>query len=208
MASSGIRIVTQVTEVQAVFTMCWHIDTKATPMQRRKTVTIRPGEPDPEWTFRTELSDVGRDEWVPRLNLELCEAFDVFFQLEQRFLVQFLQACKSEVVDDDNPYHREPLDVHTRQIHQMVLFGNELQRDVVTHKNPHPQVVETTILMLVEAFLFADIWQNKNDSDLRDGLEIAVPAIMDTVLALRPDENLKADILVTMEKEFTKAGIF
>ncbi|KAK7985668.1 hypothetical protein PG988_003290 [Apiospora saccharicola] len=132
----------------------------------------------------------------PRLGAdsEVGKAFRLFFTMEQRFLLQFMQAAKAAVTNDGDPYHREPLAAHARQIRQLVLFGNELQREVVAHERPNPQIVESVILVLGKSYLAGDVWQVMSDSDLRDGFEDAVPAIMGTVLAMRPNPNLDADV--------------
>ncbi|KAK8043354.1 hypothetical protein PG993_005784 [Apiospora rasikravindrae] len=229
-SSSNTRRVTQITAVNSVFKACWHIDPTATPKQRQRTLTLRPNEPDPDWTFRIvsepaldgtcprctriladsrrETSNALTNLWLPRLEFELQESFETFEKIEQDFLSQFVQACRDAVLLDQNPYHQAPLLIHTRQLRQMVLFGNELLREVIASNKPHPQVVQATILVLGKVFLQADIWSFKNDGELRDGFEIAVPEIMTTVLAMRPNENLEADIGQVMEKEFGKADIF
>ncbi|KAK8123147.1 hypothetical protein PG984_011817 [Apiospora sp. TS-2023a] len=230
-SSSGTRRVTFVTDVNTVYTGCWHLDTRATPKQRRVTRTLHPDEPEPEETHtlvneaktqgtcprctdallesRKELKVARNDVWAPRLGAdsEVGKAFRLFFTMEQQFLMQFMQAAKAAVDDDGDLYHREPLAVHARQIRQLVLFGNELQREVVAHERPNPQIVECAIFVLGKSYLAGDVWQTMSDSDLRDGFEVAVPAIMDTVLAMRPNPNLDADVLGVMGNEFRKAGL-
>ncbi|KAK7962911.1 uncharacterized protein PG986_003736 [Apiospora aurea] len=231
-SSSNTRRVTQIIAVNSVFSACWHIDTSATPRQRQRTFILYPNEPDPD-TFRIaseptrdgtcprctrRLADSHRQyaeamdtRWEPRMkskSADLAEAFKAFDKIEQDFLVQFVGSCREAVLVDQNTYHQAPLTINTRQLRQMVLFGDELVREVSAHANPHPQVVRTTILVLAKTFLADDIWAFRDDSDLRDGLEIAVPEIMNTVLAMRPNENLEADIAQIMQSEFAKADVF
>ncbi|KAK8008106.1 hypothetical protein PG991_010657 [Apiospora marii] len=231
-SSSAPRRVTFVTNVNAVHTGCWHIDNHATPIQRRVVRTLRPGEPEPAETVTTvseaktqgtcalcttklvesrqELKQARNDDWVRRLGEEtdMGKAFRLFFTLEQQFLMQFMQNCKTAVLENQDTYHRRPLEKHTRQIRQLVLFGNELQREVAVNEKPNQQVVETVILEMGKSFLAGDVWQRTSESDFRDGLELAVPAIMTTVLAMRPGPNLAADVRGVMVTEFGKAGIY
>ncbi|KAK8068834.1 hypothetical protein PG994_005450 [Apiospora phragmitis] len=231
-SSSEPRKVTFITDVNTVYTGCWHIDTRVTPKQRRTTRTLQPGEPEPTETHevvseaktqgtcarcieklvesRKELNVARNEVWGHRLGdtTPVGKAFRLFFTVEQQFLMQFMQASKKRVVDYQDSYHREPLEVHTRQMHHLVLFGNELQRELVAHKNPNPQIVEAIILELGKSYLAGDIWRGKSDSNLRDGFEDAVPAIMEMVLAMRPNDNLAADVRETMGNEFRKAGIY
>lgn len=231
-SSSEPRKVTFVTDVNTVYTGCWHIDTRATPKQRRTARTLQPGEPEPEnihqlvseaktqgtcarctdklLESRKELKVARNEVWALRLGdtTPVGKAFRLFFTVSQQFLMQFMQAGQTAAVDYQEPYHRKPLEVHTRQMHQLVLFGNELQRELVAHNNPSQQIVEQVILELGKSYLAGDIWQQMSDSQLRDGLEDAVPAIMETVLAMRPNDNLAADVRETMRNEFRKFGLY
>lgn len=234
MASAEPRRVTFITNVVTVYTGCWHRDNRATPIQRRVTRTLAPGEPEPAETHaevseaktpgtcarcteklvesRQALKRARTEVWAARLGEASAagQAFRLFFTLEQQFLAQFMQACRAAVADGGDAYHRRPLEVHARQIRQLVLFGNELQREVGLYERPDQQVVEAVILELRAAFLAGDVWRRLDDGALRDGFEEAVPAIVTTVLAMRSrgNPNLAADVRGVMVSEFRKVGLY
>ncbi|KAK6860379.1 hypothetical protein PG990_012315 [Apiospora arundinis] len=225
----SVRRVTLFTDVNIVYKLCYHIDTSATPVQRKTVLMLQPGEPEPEWTHRLEtepqtagacprcvekllqsrkqLEHEKKENWSHWLDEECDKAFDAFFTVEKELLAQFIENCKKAVLQDLNSYHTEPLASYRRKVHHMILFGKEMQREVSTHRNPNSEVVDAAILVLGGEFIYKDIWKDKTSSKLRDGLEKAVPAIMTQVLAMRPNKDLDEDIRATMAVEFMKAGI-
>ncbi|KAK8132088.1 hypothetical protein PG999_000261 [Apiospora kogelbergensis] len=154
---------------------------------------------------RKDLSDAQRDVWAARLDAASEEAFGAVFAVEKQLVSQFRQACKKACREDRDIYHTEPLATHRRKARQLLLCANEMQREVARHKVSSAQVVERAIHVLGKEFIMVDVWKYKSDSDLRDGLEIAMPGIMRTVLAMRSHPDLDGEIRDTMSAEFGKA---
>ncbi|KAK7915211.1 hypothetical protein PG985_012914 [Apiospora marii] len=219
--------------IRIVHESCWHLDLNATPVLDGSPEWVKYDPevegPTPELYFdkyetRSDGACVRCDlkikplvkalkasaKWTSKLKPTTSgEAVSSSFSKAQKILEGvFTRAAQKEVKDEENPWHKLPLRRYTRQLRQLSIFAEIMERDVTCHANPKPHLVRETVLVLAESFLGRDAWEHVSDDDLRNVFGESMERIMGAILPMwEGPPVLQNDIEVTMRTQFAKYGL-
>ncbi|KAK8008104.1 hypothetical protein PG991_010655 [Apiospora marii] len=218
--------------IRMVHKVCWHLDLNATPVPDGSPECVKYDPevegPTPELYFdKYETRSDGA--WV-RCNLKIMPLIETlnaatmwtsklksatsgeavlnsFLEAQKALEGTFTRAAQEQVEKEENPWHKLPLKRYSRQLRQLSIFAEEMERDVTCHDNPKPHLVRETVLVLAESFLGRDAREHVSDDDLRNLFGESMERIMGAILPMwEGPPVLQNDIEVTMRTQFAKYG--
>ncbi|KAK8071630.1 hypothetical protein PG996_004978 [Apiospora saccharicola] len=208
--------VLKIPHIRIVHKVCWHLDLNATPVPDGKPELVR-YDPDVEGTTPERLKiDPLMDnltkahKWVVKLepSTKGPVVANAFSDAQKSLEEEFTRVAKEQVQEQENPWHKLPLIGYTRQLRQLGLFAEEMEREVMCHDKPKISLVEKAISALAIRFLVKDVWEHVSDDKLRDVFDRSMKDLMSVVLQMSVDKDwLEDDIQATMKTEFAKNGL-
>ncbi|KAK8097757.1 uncharacterized protein PG998_013243 [Apiospora kogelbergensis] len=217
-----------------VHNVCWHPDLNATPVDYGKPELVK-YNPEVEGTTPEKYFDkydprsdkaCGRcrhkikplmdnlkkaHKWVGKLEPPTNGSVvaNAFSDAQKSLEKEFTRFAKDQVQEQEDPKHKLPLIGCTRQLRQLGLFAEEMERNVTCHYKPKIALVGKTISVLAERFLAKDAWEDVSDNKLRDVFEKSMGDLMKVVLQMSVGTTswLEDDIEATMKTEFAKHGL-
>ncbi|KAK7985782.1 hypothetical protein PG988_003404 [Apiospora saccharicola] len=225
--------VLKIPHIRIVHKVCWHLDLNATPVPDGKPELVR-YDPDVEGTTPERYFDkydprsndacvrcrlkidplmdnlTKAHKWVVKLepSTKGPVVANAFSDAQKSLEEEFTRVAKEQVQEQENPWHKLPLIGYTRQLRQLGLFAEEMEREVMCHDKPKISLVEKAISALAIRFLVKDVWEHVSDDKLRDVFDRSMKDLMSVVLQMSVDKDwLEDDIQATMKTEFAKNGL-